>query len=217
MLNEERATILAAARPESVDRGHVFHAQGDALRKVVLVASGSAKIVELSPNGSEVILRICGPGELLGAGVAAVQPYNSAVESLNSCTVLTWDVNTFEMLQRRFPTLRANTLHFLAAQLRDMEARFREISSERVAARLSRQILRLADKIGREEAEGPEINLSREELAQLVGTTLFTVSRLLSQWSRLDIVKIRREAVIVCNRPALEEFAERMGQMSLKR
>jgi len=217
MSNEEWAAILAAARPEVVDRGHVFHVQGGAVCKIVLVTSGSAKIVEVSPNGSEVILRMCGPGELLGVEVSTARRHSSGAKSVNSSRVLTWDAGIFERFQQRFPTLRANVVHSVLAQLRDLETRFREISNERVPARLSRQIIRLADKVGQQVSEGVEINLLREELAQLVGTTLFTVSRLLCEWSRLGIVKIHREAVIVCNRRALEEFSDRMGQMSLKR
>jgi CRP-like cAMP-binding protein len=53
-----------------------------------------------------------------------------------------------------------------------------------------------------------EIGLSREELAQLTGTTLFTVSRLLSQWEKQGIVSSRREAVVVCDVQALAALSE---------
>ena len=216
MSAEECATIMAAARPEAVERGHIFHFPGDAVRRIVLLTKGAAKIVEVAPNGSAVILRMCGPGEFLGAEISVGQRNSSGAESINSSTVLTWDAGTFRALLLRFPALRGSIVRATVAQLRDMETRFREISSERVGARLSRQVLRLADQIGQQVSEGVEINLLREELAQLIGTTVFTVSRLLCQWSRIGIVKIRREAVIVCNRRGLEELSERMGQLSMR-
>ena len=64
--------------------------------------------------------------------------------------------------------------------------------------------MRLAQHIGQRKIEGIEISISQQELAQLTGTTLFTVSRLLCQWGQLGVVKTRREAVSICN---LQELA----------
>jgi CRP-like cAMP-binding protein len=89
-----------------------------------------------------------------------------------------------------------------------LEQRFREISTERVASRLSREIVRLLAQVGRVVNGTVEIALSREELAQLTGTTLFTVSRLLSDWDERGIVSTRREAVSVNDLHALQQLAE---------
>jgi CRP-like cAMP-binding protein len=89
-----------------------------------------------------------------------------------------------------------------------MEERFREISTQKVAARLSHQLIRLLKQLGRGTDQIVEIGLSREELAQLTGTTLFTVSRLLSQWEKQGIISSRREAVVVCNVQALAALSE---------
>jgi CRP-like cAMP-binding protein len=100
-------------------------------------------------------------------------------------------------------------LRSLAIQLEELEQRFREISTERVASRLSREIVRLLAQVGRVVNGTVEIALSREELAQLTGTTLFTVSRLLSDWNERGIVSTRREAVSVNDLLALQQLAER--------
>jgi len=89
-----------------------------------------------------------------------------------------------------------------------MDERFREISTEKVAPRLSSQLGRLLLQMGNRVEGGIEISLSREELAQLTGTTLFTVSRMLSRWEQDGIVKARREAVLICDSQALVELAE---------
>ena len=88
-------------------------------------------------------------------------------------------------------------MRILAQRLQVLEGRFREISTERVAPRLARELVRLLPQVGRSVDGVLEINLSREELAQMTATTLFTVSRLLSGWERQGIVTLRREAVIV--------------------
>jgi len=104
--------------------------------------------------------------------------------------------------------LRFNTVIILGSQLQDMEDRFIEISTEQVAVRLSRQILRLMDQVGQQENGAVEISISREELAQLIGTTMFTVSRLLSDWDKRGIVKAYREGVSVQDWKALHDMSQ---------
>jgi CRP-like cAMP-binding protein len=91
--------------------------------------------------------------------------------------------------------------------LNQLEVRFREICTEKVAPRLSSQLVRLAGQVGRPSNGYVEIGLSQRDLAQLTGTTLFTVSRLLGQWEDLGIVRPLRQGVLVLNLPALEDLS----------
>ena len=76
-----------------------------------------------------------------------------------------------------------NISQILAGRLQELEERFREIATEKVAKRLALALTRLLKQVGKKTPEGIEISLSREELAQLTGTTLFTISRILSKWA----------------------------------
>jgi CRP-like cAMP-binding protein len=87
----------------------------------------------------------------------------------------------------------------LGGYLLELEERFREVATERVGQRVARQVLRLMEQIGTPVDGAVEIGLSREELAQMTGTTLFTVSRLLSAWEARGMVRPRREAVTICD------------------
>jgi CRP-like cAMP-binding protein len=90
-----------------------------------------------------------------------------------------------------------------------MEQRFREVSTEKVGSRLSSELVRLSDRLRRCTENGRlEITLSRAELAQLTGTTLFTVSRLLCQWQTQGIVRVRRESVLVQDFAALAQISQ---------
>jgi len=91
--------------------------------------------------------------------------------------------------------------------LNQLEVRFREICTEKVAPRLSSQLVRLVSQVGRPFNGYVEIGLSQRDLAQLTGTTLFTVSRLLGQWEDLGIVRPQRQGVLVLNVPALEDLS----------
>jgi CRP-like cAMP-binding protein len=90
-----------------------------------------------------------------------------------------------------------------------MEQRFREISTEDVRSRLSSELIRLSSRFGHGVDGDGEIRLFHTDLAQLTGTTLSTVSRLLSRWQKLGIVSVRREAVQIHDVAALMQFSKR--------
>lgn len=202
--------IVGHAHERHFVRRQIIFLAGDPVRQTMVLTSGSVKLTQAGQNGSEVILRLSGAGESIGAmGSCALGGQHCfSAQALENCTVLAWDASTFENLAERHPVLRRNMVRILENRLQEMDARFREISTEKVAARLSSQILRLLKQIGKRNNGCIEIALSREELAQLTGTTLFTVSRLLCQWELQGIVSARRETVIVHQDQALVEISQ---------
>ena len=204
--------IVSAARETEFSRRDTIFLDGDPIRHVILLTSGSAKVIKLGQSGTEVILRLVGPGEIVEVtGVPAQGRHRSMAQALADSTALIWEASAFQALAERFPALRRNILEVVAQRLQELEERYCEISTEKVATRLSHQLLRLFDQLARR-VNGKrtlKINVSREELAQLIGTTLFTVSRLLSEWNERGVVTAGRECVSVHNIQALREFAER--------
>jgi CRP-like cAMP-binding protein len=197
--------IVSSATERLFSRWHTVFFEGDAVRQCVLLVSGCVKITQLGANGSEVVLRLTGPGDVLGGvGGCAGCEHCSTARTVQPSLALMWEAAQFEAISDRYPTLRRNMAHVLESRLNELEVRFREISTEKVAPRLSSQLLRLLDQVGKQSEGHVEIALSRRELAQLTGTTLFTVSRLLCQWETQGIVSARREAVLVRNVPALQ-------------
>lgn len=209
---QDRQEIVSAARNCEFRRGHTIHIEGDPVRQVVLLMSGCAKLVQIGQNGTEVILRLCGPGELVGTlGLASQGLHCATAQALRPCEALVWDMRGFDLLFQRFQQLRLNTALILLKELKDMDDRFREISTECVASRLSHQLMRLIDQMGCRENGAVQIDISREELAQLIGTTLYTVSRTLSEWDRKGIVRAGRGTVSVQNPKELERLSKSMG------
>ena len=201
--------IVAAAHEKQFARRQTIFLEGDPVRRVVLLVSGSAKIVQLGQSGAEVILGVRGPGEVVGTlGLRPQDPHSSTALTLAPSTALVWDAAAFEALSQRSVHLRRNITHILCKHLHELEERYREISTEKVSVRLSHQLVRLLNQLGRRVNGRLEIRLSREELAQLTGTTLFTVSRLLSDWNQRGIVSTRRQSVSVDDFQALTELGE---------
>jgi CRP-like cAMP-binding protein len=204
----DRQVILSAARQKTVPPRDCIFVQGDAARHVYLVVEGYVKIHQVGSTGNEVILRLMSPGDLIKAsGSGSRGVHTSTAQAIQSCNVLIWEAATFEALLERHPVLRRNEIKIHGQLLTDMEDRFREMSTEGVAHRLSRQIVRLLSKIGEQVNGDMMINLSQGELAQLTGTTLFTVSRQLSKWERKGFVTARRNTILVHDPDALLEAA----------
>jgi CRP-like cAMP-binding protein len=203
--------IVSAARESEFSRRDTIFLEGDPIRQVTLLTSGSAKVIKLDQTGTEVILRLAGPGDVVEVtGLPGQVRHCSMAQALSASTALIWEASAFQALADRFPALWRNIAKVAAQRLQELEVRYHEISTEPVATRLSHQLVRLFNQLGRRvNGQGTlEINLSREELAQLTGTTLFTVSRLLSDWKERGLLTAGRECVSVHNIQALREFAE---------
>jgi CRP-like cAMP-binding protein len=121
---------------------------------------------------------------------------------------LVWDAASFKSLVDGFPLLHKNLVRIIGGDLQELETRFREVATQRVGPRVASQLIRLLLQIGHQVDGAVEVELSREELAQMTGTTLFTVSRLLSAWETKGLVRPRREAVAVCDLESLRAVSE---------
>jgi CRP-like cAMP-binding protein len=194
------ARISEAARVKLFRRGEVLHLEGDPVQRVLVVASGFAKVSKHGRNGVEVILRFGVPGDALGGvDLFSTGRHCATAQAFRPCRTLVWDAPAFKALVERHPVLHQNMARILVGDLLELEERFREVATEKVGQRVARQLVRLRGQIGRRVDGQIEIGLSREELAQMTGTTLFTVSRLLSAWEALGMVRPRRESVTICD------------------
>lgn len=194
--------IVASAQTRQYGGRQNLYCEGDSILHVLLLLSGSVKISQFGEGGQEVILRLAGPGEMVGTG-GSIGAHSSTARTVEPSSALVWQAPHFEAACDCFPVLRRNMARVLEKRLNDMDVRFREVSTEKVSPRLSSQLLRLLNQVGKRGNGHVKISLSRRELAQLTGTTLFTVSRLLCQWETRGIVSAGREAVFVRDVPAL--------------
>lgn len=182
--------------------------EGEPVNRMVLIGSGWVKATKLSASGEEVIVGLSGPGAfVVGLGLRPGAPSPSTAQVLEPGHALVWDAAKLESFCERFPVLRRNAAHILAERLRGLEQRFHKLATEQVPARLASLLIDLAGQLGCRAGDAVRVSLSREELAQMTGTTLFTVSRTLSQWNERGIVDARRRAVLILNVPLLLTMA----------
>ena len=176
-----------------------------------LVNRGRLKITKLNEQGKEVILRYIGTGELIAA-VALLKNRNYPVtaESIEETDLTSWDKPTMLQLMHRYPDITINLLGIILERIDDVQHRYLEICIERVNQRIARALLRLMRRAGSKIPDGIQIDipLSRQNIADYSGTTLYTVSRTLSAWEKNGWVKSRRKQIVVTDPHALVRFAE---------
>lgn len=199
--------LADASRERSFRGQQTIFRQDDPIRYVDVIASGSVKITQLSHSGKEVILRVDQTGNPIDSiAKKYLEVHTISAHTIRHCSLLSWDVNAFAVFLDRFPIIHRNATEIIAKRLKNLEQRFCDVATKRVPQRVARVLLDLAESHG---SGGPEsIGLSREELAQMTGTSLFTVSRLLSEWSEQEIVHVTRRSLVIEQLPRLKELAE---------
>jgi CRP-like cAMP-binding protein len=201
------AEIFLEAHEKEFERHENISFEGDPIHQVLLLIDGCAKVTRLGYAGNEVILRVNGAGDIVGAlGFLCGAEHRASTQALTRCRVLAWKRAAFDNVCDRFPVLRRNTARIAAEQLQELEERFHELATERVGKRVAHELVRLLTQIGRPIDGVIGISLSRRELAQMTGATLYTISRLLSEWRELGILDPRHKGVVVRDLRGLERI-----------
>ena len=205
-LTERECTeIISCGSARTFVRNQLLYAQGQPTNILILLQSGSVKHTQLSANGEEVLLWISRSGEPLSLQTEATScGHSCSARAMEHCKALVWDYTRVQALLLQYPQIGKNISQILAGRLKELEERFREVATEKVATRLALALLRLLKQVGKVSHEGTQVLLSREELAQMTGTTLFTISRILSRWAEQGFVVPRREAITISNPTGLE-------------
>jgi CRP-like cAMP-binding protein len=203
--------VLQVAHHRQVERNDFFFHQGDPATAFYVLTEGEAKLTQVTPEGHQMLMRFAGPSECFG-GVAALSQavYTLSAQAMEDCLALTWDGETLAGLIERYPRIALNMLEVVAGHYQRLLDRYQELATERVERRVARALLRLAGQVGQKEEDGVLIGLplSREDLAEMTGTTLYTVSRILSRWEHQGLVESGRERVLIHHPHALVAIAE---------
>jgi CRP-like cAMP-binding protein len=206
-----RDALAAAARPRRAERRTRLFAAGDEADSLFLVLAGRVKLVRGGAEGQEVIVRFFGPGELLGA-VAALPAarYPATAEVVDDARLAAWSREALRTIAAAHPEVTTSLLALVARRMGEVQGQLQELATERVAQRVARALLRLAAQLGEKTETGVRIDLplSRQSLAELTGTTLYTVSRLLSAWESEGLLEVGRERVTIRSPHGLVRIAE---------
>ena len=206
--------ILHEARSSRYPKdSSVFEQGADALAFFVLL-HGHLRVEKSTPQGQQVVVRYVSAGELFGvAQMMELKHYPATATAAVDSLALSWPSSSWARLIGKFPSLAAGAIQTVGNRLQDTQARVMEMSSEQVERRVAHALLRLAKQAGRKVEQGVEIDfpISRQDVAEMTGTTLHTVSRILSAWEQQGLVEGGRQRIVLRDPHKLFGLAEGHG------
>ncbi|HYC67321.1 Crp/Fnr family transcriptional regulator [Brevundimonas sp.] len=204
------AAIVAAGSARCLAAGTTIFAQGDPGLTCHSLLEGRVKIVQTRPDGGQSILRFIGPGEMYGTVAAMMnKPFPADAVAVVDSVEIVWSVAAMRRLMREWPEIGIGSTAFAGDRLFELQQRMGDLTGERVERRIARALRRLCQQAGRHTAEGIEIDfpLTRQDLAEMAGATLHTVSRTLAAWDHRGVTFSARRRVIIRDVEALAALA----------
>jgi CRP-like cAMP-binding protein len=201
----------------TIEEGEFFFFQGDPAVYFYVLVSGRAKLLQSNPAGQQVNLRTINEWQMFGA-LGAVRPdatYPATAQALEPSSALAIKSDFLHDAMQTRPYLNINLMQLMTGYIMEMQERYRELATERVEHRIALTVLRLASQIGvrsSDEETTIELPLSRQDVAEASGTTVFTVSRVLADWERRGLVETGRERVLIRNPHGLVQISEGLDQ-----
>jgi CRP-like cAMP-binding protein len=200
----------------SVEGGGFFFMQGDPASHAYVLVSGRVRMLLVTPRGQQITMRVMSPGETFG-GIALLNPQNgypATAQAEEDSAAMAWDTAHLRDLAKTEPSISINTMQLMHGYITELQERQQALVTGRVEQRIARILLKLASESGKKVAEGVLINipLTRQDVAEMSGTTLFTVSRTMSEWERNGLLKIGWEQVIIREPHGLVKIADDLAR-----
>ncbi len=208
---DDQRRLAEVSLAKSYEKGETIFAEGDTPHFLHTIAGGRAKVVKTIASGKEIILEIFGPGDPLGAVVAYEgRPYPASAVALESCVCILVRRSDFFSLLERHPSFVRGFLTGMALRIVELTRRIPEVAGGRVETRFAHLFLKLADRMGQPRPDGRfvPLPLSRQELADLAGTTTETSIRIMSRWGKQRIVATEPGGFLVQDPAELRRLAE---------
>ena len=203
-LNENELTELAEMAIERrFEPGDSVFWEEDAPDWFYVVARGRIKVLRHSSTGKELIIAFFGPGEMFGeVAVFENKPYPASAQATVETVVFGIRSKDFLNFAASRPYVILRIINVLSGRLRDAQDRLRDLAGERVEQRLARTMLMLSVKLG------ATLPFTREEMADMAGTTTETTIRLMSRLREGGIIQSSRGKIIILDETKLRLLSE---------
>jgi CRP-like cAMP-binding protein len=207
---DDRRKVAEVASVRQYAKGRIIFEQDAPSDAFYTIASGRVKIFRMLPAGKDLILEVFGRGDPLGALAAYDgRPFPASAAALEDTTCVVIPRMEFFRLLEEHPSLVRGLMQGLTLRLVELTNRLAELSGSRIEPRFARLFLKLAGEMGRAERGGTfvPLALSRQELADMTGTTIETGIRIMSRWGKQGVVRTDKDGFVILDRLALESAA----------
>ncbi|MBY5494319.1 Crp/Fnr family transcriptional regulator [Rhizobium ruizarguesonis] len=211
MTDSDLDSMLEHASPRRVAQGDAVFEQGAHARSFFLLIHGRLKVTQVTQDGQQIIVRMVHPGDLFGFAMALRRnDYPGTARAAAESLIIGWPTEMWSCFVEQNPRLAMTAMQTIGQRLEEAHTRIREMSTEEVEKRVAHAVLRLSKQAGRAVQEGIRIDfpISRQDIAEMTGTTLHTVSRILSAWESKGIVEGGRQKLTLTDPPRLLRLAD---------
>lgn len=192
--------ILDAAGTARFDVGQTVFVEGMPVERFFLLLDGHIRVQRTTAEGDQIILLHIAPGQLFGIGAAlGHMAYPATAVAADDCVVLAWPNRLWPDFIATYQGFATQTYAVVGDRLNNMHSIIVEMATKQVEQRIAAALLRLITQMGRKVDLGIEIDfpITRQNISDMTGTTLHTVSRLLSAWEKDGIVASERKKITV--------------------
>jgi CRP-like cAMP-binding protein len=192
--------VYGAATRRAFRTGTNVFEQGDDATHFYVLLEGRLRVTQVTAEGHQVIVRIVNPGDLFGIAKALQRTdYPGTATAVSDSLVLAWPMAKWSGFMGRYPSLAMSAMETMGGRLQEAQVRLRELATEEVERRVAHAVLRLGEQSGRQEADGIRIDfpVSKQDIAEMTGTTLHTVSRILTAWEHAGLVVGGRQKLLL--------------------
>lgn len=199
----EMAELAALVVPRSFTAGQFVLWEGDAPEWFYLVAQGRVKVVKHTSSGKEFIIAFFGPGEMFGeVAVFEDKPYPASAQAIEDTSVLGIKKEDFLSFLANRPQVALRIINVLGGRLRDAQVRLKDLAGERVEQRLAQTLVTLSSR------HGSTLPFTRQEIADMSGTTTETAIRVMSRLREGKIIRSVRGKIIILDETKLRLLSE---------
>jgi CRP/FNR family transcriptional regulator, dissimilatory nitrate respiration regulator len=204
---EQLRDLLDISVEQVFGRGDTIFCEGDEGKGFYVVVSGRVKIFKLSSEGKEQILHILGPGETFGeVAVFAGKHFPAFAETMEASKIFFFPRNSFTALIQKEPSLALNMLAILSLRLRQFAQLVESLSLKEVPGRLAAYLLYLSAQ--NQASSDLELDISKGQLASVLGTIPETLSRILARMTAQELIQVSGSQIKIVHRQGLEDLAE---------
>ncbi|HEY53258.1 MAG TPA: Crp/Fnr family transcriptional regulator [Caldilineae bacterium] len=209
--SEECKAFVEAGQMRCVaENCYLFH-QEDPADACYFVLAGKVRLTQLTPGGKQVLVDIISPKRYFGLFASlASMTYLVSAETIEESYIYWWDAESVRELMLRFPQMALNSMTLIVRRFARLQDRVQKLATERVEQRVAHALLDVSRFVGKEIENGTMIDmaLSHRDLAEMAGTNIYSISRVLHKWEDDDIVTIGRQRILLCDPDHLRILAE---------
>lgn len=206
LTDDQTQELLNLATVRRVRPNKVYFDEGESAKNFFVLLDGFLKIVRTTKDGDQVVILHIAPGQMFGIAKAfESENYTTTARAASDGIALSWPSELWDKFVQDYPGFKMATRKAVGTRMCDMQDKLVSMATQQVEQRIAQAILHLVEQAGKQTELGIEIDfpLTRQDISEMTGTTLHSVSRCMSKWQKRGIVKSRRRRVVVCQPEAL--------------